>query len=60
MKTDVHLLQYLSQFLLEKNVSCESYTENQNTHFIFKNCVPKRRVVYEKMWKFWWSMTAHR
>ena len=43
-----------------KNVSDESCTENQNTHFIFSNLFP--RIVPFMSWcgKIWYSRTAHR
>jgi N-acetyl-beta-hexosaminidase len=35
-----------------RNVSDKSWTENQNTHFMFNNEVfPENRAVYEIMWK---------
>ena len=52
MKTNIHFLSYLAQFLLRmKNVSHKSRRENQNTHFVFSNIFFENRAVYEKLWK---------
>jgi hypothetical protein len=34
-----------------RNVSNQSFKENQNTHFIFNNLSPEERADYERMWK---------
>ena len=42
MQTDIHFLSYLAQFYLEWEIfSHKSYTENQNTHFVFNDIFPK-------------------
>jgi hypothetical protein len=42
-----------SVFLRMRNISSESCTENQNTHFVFSNFFFffENRIVYEIMWK---------
>jgi hypothetical protein len=40
-----------SVLLRMRNVSDKSCRENQNTHFVFSNCFPENRTVYEMMWK---------
>jgi len=34
-----------------RNISNKICIENQNTHFVLKNCFFQNRAVYEKMWK---------
>jgi hypothetical protein len=34
-----------------RNVLDKSCRENQNTHFVFNNCIPKIVPFYEIMWK---------
>jgi hypothetical protein len=35
-----------------RNVSDESFRENQNTHFVFSDFFPENRAVYKIMWKY--------
>jgi len=43
MQTDSHLLSYLTEFFLEREMfqKEKSCRENQNTHFVFINIFPK-------------------
>ena len=34
-----------------RDVSDKNCTENQKTHFMFKNCFPGNRAFYETMWR---------
>jgi hypothetical protein len=42
-----------------RNVSDESYTENQKMFYV-QQPFSEIRAVCEIMWKMWWSQTGHR
>jgi hypothetical protein len=45
MKTNIHFWLYLAQFFLAgKNIWDESSRENQNTHFMFNNPPPQKKL----------------
>jgi hypothetical protein len=52
--TFIYIYATISRWIhvIMRNVSDKSYTENQNTHFVFSNFFsPENRAVYEIMWK---------
>jgi hypothetical protein len=51
MKTYVNTFMISHSVLRKTNVSDKSYSENQNTHFMFNNFFSEKSAVYEIMWE---------